>query len=210
MKLSPTCFPEFSVSENRHDDQQVAQHVYHYSGDEHAGQQSEPPEKGETLVVSTGGRSVPEKGDRLLHHPHFMLRAAGRQHAPQPSAPLAHKGRVRGTARYQPRTARAPHCAPTSARGALLEQPRNTESMKPRVSCHYRKNSFREVSAVRVAIMICLIFKRVCNCKISNQKKVERIIVYVHIRVMILFRRMQYIVFTVSLRPLRCERIEID
>lgn len=34
----PTCFPEFPVSYNRQDDQQVAQHVYCYSGDEHAGQ----------------------------------------------------------------------------------------------------------------------------------------------------------------------------
>lgn len=54
MYLSPTCFPEFSVSENRHDDQQVAQHVYNYSGDEHAGQQSDRPGEGETRIVSTG------------------------------------------------------------------------------------------------------------------------------------------------------------
>lgn len=33
-----TCFPEFSVSEHWHDDQQVAQDVHDDGGDKHAGQ----------------------------------------------------------------------------------------------------------------------------------------------------------------------------
>ncbi|GAA6099177.1 uncharacterized [Tachysurus ichikawai] len=48
---------------------------------------------------------------------------------------------------------RAPHCAPKSAHGAQLLQLQNTVSMKPNVSCHYRKYSFREDSAMLLELL---------------------------------------------------------
>lgn len=135
MYLSPTCFPEFSVSENWHDDQQVAQHVYHYSGDEHAGQQSVRPGEGETHIVSTGGRGVPERGCSLIHHPHFMLRETGRQHVPQPCAPLAHSGWARGTAQHRPGTARASLCSIKRTRRRICNSPAALKPWSLR-ACH--------------------------------------------------------------------------